>query len=119
MAGVSVDLGAAAVLHRTPVEYPGSAIEKGIQGTVTVEVTLDASGDAGDVRVLSGPPELRRAVLQSVLEWHFLPDATGSVRQVSVSTRRRRRDRRPRSVPKQSPSIKGVTRSRRPMARVP
>ncbi|MBZ5617657.1 MAG: M56 family metallopeptidase [Acidobacteriia bacterium] len=84
-AGVSVDLGTAAVLHRTSVEYPWPAIEKGIEGTVTVEATLDAAGAVGDARVLSGPLELRRAALQSVFEWHFLPDVAGSTRQVSVN----------------------------------
>jgi TonB family protein len=83
--GVSIDLGGAAVLHRTSVEYPGPAWERGIQGTVTVEVTIDPSGDVGGLRVLSGPPELRRVVLQSVLQWHFLPDASGGLRQVSVT----------------------------------
>ena len=84
-AGVMVDLGGATVLRRPSVEYPGSAMEKSIQGTVTVEVTLDASGDVGDVRVLSGPPELRRVVLQSVLEWRFQPGTAGTLRQVSVT----------------------------------
>ncbi len=83
--GVSIDLGGAAVLHRTSVEYPGSAWEKGIQGTVTVAVTLDAGGGVSDAYVIGGPTELRRAVLQSVLEWHFLPEAAGSVRHVNVT----------------------------------
>jgi TonB family protein len=83
--GVSIDLGGAAVLHRTSVEYPGPAWERGIQGTVTVEVTIDPSGDVGGLRVLSGPPELRRVVLQSVLQWHFQPNASGGFRQISVT----------------------------------
>jgi TonB family protein len=37
-----------------------------------------------DARVMSGPMELRRAVLQSVLEWHFARSGANSTRQISV-----------------------------------
>jgi TonB family protein len=84
-AGVSVDLGGASLIHRSSVEYPGPAIEKGIQGSVVVEATLDAAGSVADARVLSGPPELRRVALQSVLQWHFLAENAGSTRQVTIN----------------------------------
>ena len=83
--GVRVDLGGARVIHRDEVEYPEAAIEKGIQGTVVLEATLDADGVVSDARVLSGPPELRKAALQSVLQWHFAHDAAGSTRQVGIA----------------------------------
>jgi TonB family protein len=83
--GVRVDLGGARVIHRDEVAYPEAAIEKGIQGTVVVEATLDAAGVVSDARVLSGPPELRKAALQSVLQWHFTRDAAGSTRQVGIA----------------------------------
>jgi TonB family protein len=83
--GVRVDLGGASVIHRDEVEYPEGAIEKRIQGSVVVEVTLDAAGMVSDARVLSGPPELRRAALQSVLQWHFTHDAAGSTRQIRIA----------------------------------
>jgi TonB family protein len=82
--GVKVDMAGAAILHRAGVEYPPAAIEKRIEGTVVVEATLDASGNVGDARVQSGPPELRKAALQSVLQWHFVPEAAGSTRVVSL-----------------------------------
>jgi TonB family protein len=82
--GVRVDLGGASVIHRDEVEYPEAAIEKGIQGTVVVEATLDADGAVGDARVLSGPPELRKAALESVLQWHFTRVAAGSTRQIGI-----------------------------------
>jgi TonB family protein len=82
--GVEVELGGAAVLHREPVIYPKTAAERRIEGTVVVEVTLDARGEANDARVLSGPAELRKAALKSVLNWHFMPGAAGSTRQVSI-----------------------------------
>jgi TonB family protein len=83
--GVRLDLGGASVIHRDEVEYPDAAIEKGIQGTVVVEATLDAAGVVNDARVLSGPLELRKAALQSVLQWHFTHGAAGSTRQVSIT----------------------------------
>jgi TonB family protein len=82
--GVTVDLGGAAVLHRTYVMYPESARDSGIQGTVAVQVTLDANGDVSDAFVLSGPMELRKAVMSSVFEWHFTREAAGSTRAVKV-----------------------------------
>ena len=54
-------------------------------GVRVVEATLDADGAVGDARVLSGPPELRKAALQSVLQWHFTHDAAGSTRQVGFA----------------------------------
>lgn len=83
--GVRVDLGGAAVIHRDPVEYPAAAREKGVQGTVVVEATMDAAGVVNDARVLSGPPELRKAALESVLQWHFTHDAAGGARQIGIT----------------------------------
>ncbi len=83
--GVRVDLRGAAIIHRDDVEYPEAALEKHVQGTVTIEATLDAEGAVSDARVLSGPSELRKAALQSVLQWHFKPDAAaGDTRQVAI-----------------------------------
>jgi TonB family protein len=85
--GVTVDLGGAAVMHRTGVPYPAAALKQGVQGTVVVEVKLDANGNVADARVVSGPDELRNAALQSVLQWHLMKNLAGSSRQVSISFR--------------------------------
>jgi len=69
--GVSVEEAEANLLHRAPVDYPKEARDKGIQGTVTLEVDIDETGAVSDARVMSGPQELRRAALQSVLQWHY------------------------------------------------
>jgi TonB family protein len=50
-----------------------------------VEVKLDSSGNVSDAHVLSGPEELRKAVLESVLQWHLMKNLSGSSRQVSIS----------------------------------
>ncbi|MCU1328864.1 MAG: TonB family protein [Bryobacterales bacterium] len=80
--GITVDTAGAALLHRTPVAGPGV----NISGTVVMQLKVDQRGNVIDASVLSGPEELRKAVLQSVLNWHFAPGA-GSLRQVSVTFR--------------------------------
>ena len=59
------------ILHRAPIVYPPAAKQKAIQGSVTIEVDLDAEGLVTDARVLSGAQELRNAALRSVLRWHW------------------------------------------------
>jgi TonB family protein len=83
--GVKVDLGAASVIHRVAVPYPESAQKRGITGTVQLEVKLDSNGNVVDARVLSGPEELRKGALESVLNWHFTGDSAGATRLVSIS----------------------------------
>lgn len=82
--GVLVNLNGARVMHRSSVTYPRDAIAKGVQGTVVVQVKLDANGEVTDASVLSGPDELRRNVLETVLNWHFMKDSAGMTRTVNV-----------------------------------
>jgi TonB family protein len=84
-AGVTVDLGGSSVLHRTGVSYPEAALKGHIQGIVTVEASLDSTGNVVDARVVSGPVELRRSALQSVLQWHFSMDSSLPTRRVSIN----------------------------------
>ncbi len=70
--GITVDAGAP-LMHRTGVFRPSGVTTA---GTVVIEATLDSKGEVSDARVLSGPDELRRAVLQSVLRWHYASDPT-------------------------------------------
>jgi TonB family protein len=83
--GVAVDTGGAALMHRSAVVYPADAVTKRIEGTVTALVKLDGKGNVADASVVSGPDELRKAVLQSVLNWHFTSDTANSTRQIAVS----------------------------------
>jgi len=73
--GVKVQQDEMKVLHRTPVRYPQDALQKGVQGSVVVEASLDPKGVVTDAQVLSGPQELRKAALESVLQWHYNLDA--------------------------------------------
>jgi TonB family protein len=84
-AGITVDTGGAELLHRSPVAYPEAARKSGVSGTVAVQATLDANGNVTDAHALSGPEGLRKAALQSVLDWHFAHDSAGSTRQVAIT----------------------------------
>jgi TonB family protein len=84
-AGVSVDAEGAHFMHRAPVLYPREAQMAGTEGTVLAQVKVDADGNVSDATILSGPDQLRKPVLQSVLGWHFTKDAAGSTRQIGVT----------------------------------
>jgi len=60
-------------IHKAAAVYPPIAKVKGIEGVVSLEVSIDARGLPTDVRVISGPEELRRAAIQSVMQWQFEP----------------------------------------------
>lgn len=62
------------LLHGGPVRYPEEARGKGIQGSVVVELTLSPNGAVADAVVVSGPEELRKAALESVLTFHYATD---------------------------------------------
>jgi TonB family protein len=81
----AVSVSGAALLHRPRIEYPESLIEKRVTGTVSVEANLDAAGNVIDARVLTGPDELRRTALASVLNWHFDRSRSGSRPVVQIS----------------------------------
>lgn len=80
--GITVT-GAEQLIHRSPVRYPAEALAARVEGTVVVDAQLNKDGTVADATVLSGPVELRRAALESVLAWHFSRDA-GSRVQVSI-----------------------------------
>ena len=70
-----VDSNGLTLLHRVPVTYPQEALNKRIEGDVIVDLTLSATGAVSDAHVLSGPDELRKATLESVLQWHYANEA--------------------------------------------
>lgn len=75
---VAIVKGGANLLHAAMPEYPKRAIEQRVEGDVVLEATLDDRGEVADARVLSGPDELRKAALESVLNWHYSSAALGS-----------------------------------------
>src|SRR5882724_5589117 len=83
--GVTVDIGNSAIMHRSGVMYPDAARRAKVEGTVLIDATLDSTGNVVDAHVQSGPNELRRGALQSVLQWHFANDTGPSTRQVKMT----------------------------------
>ncbi len=63
------------LLQRASVVYPSDALVKNIGGFVVARVTVNENGEVTDALIVSGPQELRAAVLKSVLQWHFDPSS--------------------------------------------
>jgi TonB family protein len=78
--GIVVEAGGK-LLHRHPVFYP---VGESVTGTVLLEANLNSKGEVTDARVISGPSELRRAALESVLGWHYSAE-TGAPPTVQIS----------------------------------
>jgi TonB family protein len=60
-------------LHITQPRYPPAAFQKGISGTVGLEILIDKTGHVAKARVVRSIPELDAAALQCVMEWEFRP----------------------------------------------
>lgn len=80
---VEIVKGGEHLLHGELPEYPRRAIEQKVEGDILLDLAVDDQGEVSDARVLSGPDELRKAALGSVLDWHYAPAA---VRSQSVQT---------------------------------
>lgn len=61
------------LLQHEFADYPDDAKNDHVQGTVEVELTLDANGDVAKAAVLRGPEPLRDAALKAVQRWRFSP----------------------------------------------
>ncbi len=77
--GIEVDPGGP-LMHRTGV----FRFDAKTSGTVVLDAVLNAKGEVTDARVVSGPDELRKSALSSVLQWHY-STAAGASPTVRVS----------------------------------
>jgi TonB family protein len=57
--------------------YPPDAMRSFITGDVKAEVDVDSTGHAADVKVLSGPTQLRKAAVDAVKQYEFSPATRG------------------------------------------
>jgi TonB family protein len=80
--------------NRNPPRYPAEAINKGQQGNVVLDVTIDSSGKVTGVQIdqhgTDAPTELQVAALQAAENWKFNPGRrngkpVGGVIQVPVN----------------------------------
>jgi periplasmic protein TonB len=53
--------------------YPAEAKRNGIQGTVTLAITIGKDGHVLNVTVTSGPSELIRSAVDAVRQWVYRP----------------------------------------------
>jgi TonB family protein len=70
------------------LNYPPSAKQTGIQGTVTVIASVDANGTVSSAKALNGPLLLRQSAVDSVKQWKYSPglaDGRPVASQVTVS----------------------------------
>jgi TonB family protein len=120
--GVEVETGGFPLMHRSAIPYPRDALSQGIEGTVVVEITPDSSGRVASARVLSGPAELRKDVVKSVLLWHFAKEGRlqaaqgdGNLQRVSCdSLRTRYRSLRPETDRGAEHQVRFLDRGGRP-----
>jgi TonB family protein len=73
----------------TPPEFPSKALSQHLSGSVTVEYTVDASGDPRDVRVVEATPPgvFDKAAVSAVKRWKYDPViANGAPVEVPVRT---------------------------------
>jgi len=79
--------------NRNPPHYPGGAIERGEQGNVVLDITVDAAGKVTGIQVdqhgTDAAAVLQVAALQAAANWKFKPGhqngrAVGGVIQVPV-----------------------------------
>ncbi len=65
------------VLSRVTPEYPAVARSAGVEGTVLLEVAIDAGGFVTQVSSLAGPPLLVQAAISAVYQWRYRPARRG------------------------------------------
>jgi len=59
-------------LLKAPIApFPEEALRKNVEGKVELSLTVDAEGHVSDAKIVSGPPELYQAALDSVKQWQF------------------------------------------------
>lgn len=70
---VSAGVMAGNVLTKVVPKYPPEAKKKRIQGRVTLGATISPQGTVEDLKVVSGPKELRQSALDAVRQWTYKP----------------------------------------------
>jgi TonB family protein len=66
--------------------YPPLAKKQGLEGDVTIEATIDATGQVGGMKVVSGPVALQQAAMDAMRLWKYEPAKLNGL-AVSMPTR--------------------------------
>lgn len=59
--------------HYVRPVYPKDAIEKGIEGRVTLKADIDHKGNVKNIKEINGPLHLQQAVIDAVRQWKYQP----------------------------------------------
>jgi len=70
---VGADVQASNLVSQAPVTYPPLARAARVQGTVRFQATLSKDGHVENLQLLSGPPLLVQAAMESVRQWVYKP----------------------------------------------
>jgi protein TonB len=54
-------------------DYPPDALAQHVEGTVLIEILIDATGHVADTRVLRAAPQLAAAAIDAIRHWEFAP----------------------------------------------
>ncbi len=74
-------------INKIYAEYPQDAIEKGISGTVLVDIVVSPAGDVTTGAVVSGPQELRASAFKAALGLKFETGSGTTALRVGVEYR--------------------------------
>jgi TonB family protein len=61
------------VIKAPKPSYPREAANKGVQGKVWIQLLISETGDVESADVISGDPDLARAVREAMKKWKFKP----------------------------------------------
>ncbi len=70
---ISTQAAMARLVQRIEPEYPNAARQQHIQGTVLIDVVVDATGSVEALSLVSGESQLMAAAEQAVRQWKFQP----------------------------------------------
>ena len=61
------------IFSKSGLNYPAQAKAQNIEGKVVIGVLITMDGHVKSVKLLSGPPQLGGAAMDSVHNWRFIP----------------------------------------------
>ena len=59
--------------HDVPPDYPREARDKGIEGDVLLQATIDTKGNLTNLKAVQGDPILVKAAIDAVKKWRYRP----------------------------------------------
>jgi protein TonB len=61
------------ITHKVNPKYPREARDKGIQGDVILQATIDTKGNPTSLNAVQGDPILVEASIEAVKQWRYKP----------------------------------------------